>query len=168
MPKPAGDTPSRRRFLKTSGTMVAMIPLVNLVGCSEEAPAPAERTQEAAEPAAAATDGAAARAAEATPDQTATPAQAAPAPSAEPQAAPAQTWAKLEESDPQAQALGYKHDAGAVDGAAYARYQAGQLCENCGLYQAGQGSEAGWGGCSIFPGKLVNAKGWCNAYVPSA
>ncbi|MEQ8858977.1 MAG: high-potential iron-sulfur protein [Pseudomonadales bacterium] len=163
MPKLAGDAPSRRRFLKTSGTMVAMIPLVNLVGCSEE-PKPAAPAEPAARPEAAA-------AREAMPDRSATPAapaDAAPAQAAPPQAAPAQKMAKLEESDPQAQALGYKHDSGAVDAAAYARHQADQLCENCGLYQAGQGGEEGWGGCGIFPGKLVAAGGWCNAYVPAA
>ncbi len=168
MPKLAGDAPSRRRFLKTSGTLAAMIPLVNLVGCAEESKpaAPAE-----AAPQQTPADTAAGAAREAMQDRTATPAapaDAAPAQAAPPQAAPAQKMAKLEESDPQAQALGYKHDVGSVDTASYARYQSGQLCENCGLYLAAQGGEAGWGGCSIFPGKLVNAKGWCNAYVPAA
>ena len=59
------------------------------------------------------------------------------------------------------------HDATQVDVAKYPRRagEAGskQFCDNCKLYQAG--SEEGWGGCAIFPGKEVNAKGWCNAWV---
>ena len=77
---------------------------------------------------------------------------------------------RVSEDDPSAKALGYKHDATAVDTAKYPRRAgpegAKQFCDNCKLYSAG--SEEGWGGCSIFPGKEVNAKGWCNAWVPAA
>lgn len=70
---------------------------------------------------------------------------------------------RVNEDDPAAVALGYKHDAVTVDATAYPRYAAGQLCENCALYQPGT---EGWGACGVFPGKQVNAKGWCNAYAP--
>jgi hypothetical protein len=71
--------------------------------------------------------------------------------------------AKVDEKDAQAQSLGYKHDATKVDKAKFAKYQAGQTCANCTLYQ-GKPTDA-WGGCPIFPGKQVAGKGWCSAYV---
>ena len=58
------------------------------------------------------------------------------------------------------------HDASNVDASKYPRYQSGQACSNCQLFQAGGDEE--WAGCSIFPGKLVNRAGWCSAYAPKA
>ncbi|MBL8242552.1 MAG: high-potential iron-sulfur protein, partial [Rhodanobacteraceae bacterium] len=37
-------------------------------------------------------------------------------------------------------------------------------CANCNLVQGNDGDALR--PCSIFPGKGVNAKGWCAAYVP--
>ena len=74
--------------------------------------------------------------------------------------------AKVEEKDAQAQGLGYKHDATKVDKAKFAKYQAGQTCSNCTLYQ-GKPADA-WGACPIFAGKQVAGKGWCSAYVKKA
>ena len=74
--------------------------------------------------------------------------------------------AHVDEKDAQAQSLGYKHDATKVDKAKFAKYQAGQTCANCTLYQ-GKPADA-WGGCAIFPGKQVAGKGWCSAYVKKA
>ena len=70
---------------------------------------------------------------------------------------------RVSEDDPAAAALGYKHDGSTVDAAKYPQHKPEQLCENCKLYTAG--SEDGWGACGIFPGKEVNAKGWCAAWV---
>jgi hypothetical protein len=39
----------------------------------------------------------------------------------------------------------------------------GQTCANCGLY-APDGDRPS-GGCALFYGKDVLAKGWCNAWV---
>jgi hypothetical protein len=74
--------------------------------------------------------------------------------------------AKVEEKDALAQSLGYKHDATKVDKAKFAKFQTGQICANCTLYQ-GKPADA-WGGCAIFPGKQVAGKGWCSAYVKKA
>ena len=74
--------------------------------------------------------------------------------------------AKVEEKDAQAQSLGYKHDATKVDKTKFAKYQAGQTCATCTLYQ-GKPAD-GWGGCPIFQGKQVAGKGWCSAYVKKA
>ena len=69
----------------------------------------------------------------------------------------------LAETDPTAQALGYKTDASKVDKTKFPRYQAGQTCANCQLYQGKAGSPNG--PCPTYGGKLVDARGWCNAYV---
>ncbi len=74
--------------------------------------------------------------------------------------------ARVDEKNAQAQALGYKHDAMKVDKTKFEKYQAGQTCANCTLYQ-GKPTDA-WGGCPIFPGKQVAGKGWCSAWVKKA
>ncbi|GAB4182731.1 MAG: hypothetical protein Tsb002_04400 [Wenzhouxiangellaceae bacterium] len=72
----------------------------------------------------------------------------------------------ISEDDPTAKALGYHHDANAVDVKQYPRSASVDgvkpLCSNCALYQ-GDDSQ---GPCSIFPGKAVKAGGWCNAWAP--
>jgi hypothetical protein len=47
----------------------------------------------------------------------------------------------------------------------HAKYVKGNACSNCQLYQ---GAAAPWGGCPIFAGKQVAAKGWCSAWVKKA
>ena len=76
----------------------------------------------------------------------------------------AQDMPKIEESDPIAQALKYVHDASSVDPAQRANPAAVQDCVNCALVQGADGDE--WRPCQIFPGKLVNAKGWCSVWAP--
>jgi hypothetical protein len=69
----------------------------------------------------------------------------------------------LDEADPVAASLGYKHDATQVTDP---KRQDQQHCSNCQFY-TGKPEEA-WGPCSIFPGKAVNAKGWCATWTPRA
>jgi hypothetical protein len=69
----------------------------------------------------------------------------------------------VSETDPTAQALGYKTDATKVDKTKYSKYVAGQTCANCQLYQGKSGATTG--PCPIYGGKLVYSKGWCSAYV---
>ena len=73
---------------------------------------------------------------------------------------------RLDEKDPLAQSLGYKHDATKVDKVKFPKYQAGQACANCQLY-TGKAADQ-WGPCPIFSGKEVSAKGWCSSYVKKA
>ena len=69
------------------------------------------------------------------------------------------------EDDPIAVSLKYKHDATQAPRVDKGGTPAAeQLCSNC---QLGQG-EGEWLSCSIFPGKAVNANGWCTAWVPRA
>lgn len=80
-------------------------------------------------------------------------------------ATPAQP-ARVDEKDANAVALGYKHDAMAVDAKKYGQYVKGSICANCTLY-AGKPSDP-WAPCGALGGKQVNAKGWCVAYVKKA
>lgn len=72
--------------------------------------------------------------------------------------------ARLDEKDPQAVSLGYRHDATKVDRAKFPKYAPGQICDNCQLH-SGKGE---WVNCSIFPNKQVAAKGWCSAWIKKA
>ena len=72
----------------------------------------------------------------------------------------------LAESDPTAQALGYKADATKVDKAKFAKYAAGQTCANCTFYQ-GKATDA-QAPCPIFGGKQVKGAGWCASYSKKA
>ena len=66
-------------------------------------------------------------------------------------------------SDPTAIALGYVADGTTADKEKSPRYAAGQDCANCQLYQGTADSDAG--GCPLFPGKSVAARGWCASWV---
>ena len=72
----------------------------------------------------------------------------------------------LEESDPVAAALGYKHDTTAVDAAKYPTHKPEQICATCQFAQAPQAD--GWVPCTLFPGKSVNPKGWCVSWALKA
>ena len=69
----------------------------------------------------------------------------------------------MEESQPQAAALGSKTDASRVDQSRYIKFSPGQSCSSCALYQGVPGSYAG--GCALFAGKQVMSNGWCSAYA---
>nr|WP_023842669.1 high-potential iron-sulfur protein [Burkholderia sp. M701]BAO19127.1 high potential iron-sulfur protein [Burkholderia sp. M701] len=73
--------------------------------------------------------------------------------------APANT---VNESDPQAQAVGYVADASKVDKAKFPNFAAGQACASCSLFQ-GKASDT-YGGCTLFGDKQVASRGWCSAY----
>ncbi|WGS52045.1 high-potential iron-sulfur protein [Paraburkholderia sp. D15] len=68
----------------------------------------------------------------------------------------------LSETDPKAQAVGYKEDATKVDKAKFPTYAAGQNCGNCSLFQ-GKATDA-YSGCTLFGDKQVAARGWCDSY----
>ena len=62
----------------------------------------------------------------------------------------------VDPADPQAKALEYAHASTKKD----------QFCDNCQLYKGE--ADAEWGSCPLFPGKGVNAKGWCKSWVKKA
>jgi hypothetical protein len=65
----------------------------------------------------------------------------------------------VSEDDPAARGLGYVHDATKTTNP---KRQADQFCKNCNLLRSDAGE---WRQCAIFPGKSVNANGWCTAWV---
>lgn len=74
--------------------------------------------------------------------------------------------ARLDEKDPQAQALGYVHDTTKVDAKKFPKHANTQKCSNCQLY-AGKATDA-WAPCPIFANKQVAGPGWCSAYAKKA
>jgi len=74
---------------------------------------------------------------------------------------------EVSESEPLAQAMGYKADASTVDTAKFPKRAgdagANQFCNNCALY-AGTADDAS-APCSIFQNRPVRGAGWCNAWV---
>ena len=88
-------------------------------------------------------------------------------------------FAPIDENDPHARALGYKHDASQVDTKRFpvraTRVGAQQYCKNCQLYTGVEGKE--WGPCGIFSYRndpktgnpfAVSANGWCVSWGPRA
>jgi hypothetical protein len=68
----------------------------------------------------------------------------------------------LTDADPTAKAMDYVEDATTSKNALY---KPGSICANCQLYT---GPASGYGNCQLFPGKLVNANGWCTSYTRKA
>jgi anaerobic selenocysteine-containing dehydrogenase len=70
---------------------------------------------------------------------------------------------KVDEKDSLATALGYVSDARRVDPKANPTYKTGASCSSCSWYQGKPGDPAG-GACTFFPGKNVDANGWCRMW----
>ena len=168
---------TRRQVVQTAGG-IAAISVTGLAGCggggdsAPKAPAPKSPSAAAApEPAPApapASEPEPMAAAEPEPEPAPEAAAEEQSAAAEPEPAPKpdpESLPKLTEDDPAASALGYRNNAGDVDTAKYPNYQAGQQCRSCALFEGG---DAAWGPCSIFPGKRVNANGWCATFAPKA
>jgi len=60
--------------------------------------------------------------------------------------------------DPTAKLLNYTEDAST----ATSTHQAGQSCASCNFFRGGN---TGYAPCRLYPGKAVNAKGWCSGYA---
>jgi hypothetical protein len=76
----------------------------------------------------------------------------------------AQELPHLTEDDPSAKALMYHGDATKamrVDKAGVPAAE--QFCHNCMFLEAAEGQ---WRPCQLFPGKAVNADGWCITWTP--
>jgi hypothetical protein len=78
----------------------------------------------------------------------------------------AQDLPQVTEDDPMAAAMKYTHDASTVDAGSRAKPDPVQNCANCALIQGNEGDT--WRPCQIFPGKAVNANGWCTVWAPMA
>lgn len=67
---------------------------------------------------------------------------------------------RLDEADRSAKALAYVHDASRIEAAT--RGAADRVCRTCRFYTK---ADQAWGPCTLFPGKAVNANGWCKGWV---
>lgn len=69
---------------------------------------------------------------------------------------------QVSEDDPIAAGLKYRHNAAQAKRADKDGIAADlQFCNRC-QFSAGEGD---WLSCTIFPGKAVNARGWCTAWA---
>ena len=75
--------------------------------------------------------------------------------------AAAEARTPLDEKEQAAKAIGYVADAKAVDVAANPTYKRGQSCTTCSFIEFGTGRQRG---CTLVPGRLVNAAGWCKVW----
>jgi High potential iron-sulfur protein len=69
----------------------------------------------------------------------------------------------LDVKDPAAVAVGYVEDAAQADAKKHPSFDKSQNCENCLQLQGKEG--APYRPCTLFPGKLVAAKGWCSGWT---
>lgn len=67
----------------------------------------------------------------------------------------------LKEDEPLARQHAYVEDFGKVDVKRFPEFKDTQKCGSCQIYED---HGKGWGGCAIFPGKLVKETGWCDAW----
>jgi len=65
---------------------------------------------------------------------------------------------RVEETEPTAIALKYKHDATKSE-----RTNTEAFCHNCRYFKGTAQTE--WAPCDLFPGKSVAAQGWCNVWA---
>lgn len=159
VPSPPGA--DRRRFLLMCGGAAACLPWIAACAPEEAEPPPADDP----DPRDPGTDdpippGQAASESGQRPEQAGGP---------DPDAVEQAMLPRLEESDTMAQALGYKHDAARVDPRQFPSRAdpAGtrEFCRNCVHYQGP--ADQPWAPCTIFPGRLVSADGWCSAWAAS-
>lgn len=69
----------------------------------------------------------------------------------------------LDPKDPKAVAHGYVVDATKADRVHHPRYQPGQACAGCALYQPMPGTASGR--CPIYRERLVPAGAWCDVFI---
>ena len=70
---------------------------------------------------------------------------------------------KVDEAEPKATAIGYKHDSAKVDKARYAKHDVNQRCHNCLAFAPDKPTDE-WGECDLMSDRLVNRNGWCSSY----
>jgi High potential iron-sulfur protein len=70
----------------------------------------------------------------------------------------------VDEKEALAVSLAYVHDVKKVDPSKTPEFKPGSHCANCMQLTGKEGDE--WRPCNIFPGKLVNANGWCKVWAP--
>jgi hypothetical protein len=72
---------------------------------------------------------------------------------------------KVDENEPKATAIGYRHDTTKVDQVRYPKHEPSQQCHNC-LAFAPEKPGDKWGECDLMSDRLVHRTGWCSSYKP--
>lgn len=73
------------------------------------------------------------------------------------------TLKKVEENEPKATAIGYRHDSAKVDRARYPKHNVDQRCHNCLAWAPAKAADE-WGECDLMSDRLVHRNGWCSSY----
>jgi len=73
------------------------------------------------------------------------------------------TFKRVEETEPKATAIGYKHDSAKVDRARYPKHNVDQRCHNCLAWAPAKPADE-WGECDLMSDRLVHRNGWCSSY----
>jgi len=70
---------------------------------------------------------------------------------------------RVEETEPKAVSLGYRHESAQVDKAKFPKHSADQKCNNC-IAWLGKPSDP-TAECDLIVDRLVANGGWCSSYV---
>jgi hypothetical protein len=70
---------------------------------------------------------------------------------------------KVEESEPKAASLGYKHDSSQVDKKRFPKHGAAERCSGC-MAWLGKPTDP-WAECDLLVDRMVSTTGWCSSYV---
>ena len=70
---------------------------------------------------------------------------------------------RVEESEPKAVSLGYRHDTAKVDKAKFPKHSPDQKCNNCIAWLGKPADPAAE--CDLITDRLVANGGWCSSYV---
>ena len=73
---------------------------------------------------------------------------------------------RVDEAEPKAVAVGYRHDTRNVDQARYPKHDPSQNCENCLAFYPSDDETEEWGECDLMSDRLVYKGGWCSSYKP--
>lgn len=73
------------------------------------------------------------------------------------------TLKRVDETEPKATAIGYKHDSAKVDKARYPKHDVAHRCHNCLAFAPDKPTDE-WGECDLMSDRLVNRNGWCSSY----
>jgi len=70
---------------------------------------------------------------------------------------------KVDENEPKAKSLGYRHDTTQVDRAKFPKHSPSEKCNSC-MAWLGKPSDT-WAECDLMADRSVAAPGWCSSYV---
>jgi hypothetical protein len=70
---------------------------------------------------------------------------------------------KIEESEPKAASLGYRHDTAQVDEKRFPKHKASEHCSGC-MAWLGKPADP-WAECDLMADRMVSNGGWCSSYV---